>query len=96
MDRAQEEGVPLEPLIEVEQVESALTLVAGGTGATIVSDSLRRAGRIPEGVRTRPFEPPFTETLALVTREDSVVSRATEEIMSLVRRSISGPAHRRS
>ncbi|RKS10789.1 DNA-binding transcriptional LysR family regulator [Nocardiopsis sp. Huas11] len=96
LDRAQREGVALEPLIEVEQVESALTLVAGGTGATIVSASLRRARRIPKGVRTHPFEPRFTETLALVTREDSVVSRATEEIMSLVRRSISGPAHRPS
>lgn len=96
LDRAQREGIVLEPAIEVEQVESALTLVAGGTGATIVSASIKRAGKIPEAVRTCSFEPRFNETLALVTREDAVVSRATEEIMSLVRHSISGPAQRRS
>ncbi|MBE1515146.1 LysR family transcriptional regulator [Nesterenkonia halotolerans] len=95
LDRAQQAGHALEPLIEVEQVESALTLVANGTGATVVSDSLRRAGRIPDGVEVYPFEPPLLETLALVRRKDTVVSRATTEMMSLVREFIHGPRHHR-
>lgn len=91
LDRAHQAGLPLEPLIEVEQVESALTLVANGTGTTIVSDSLRRAGRIPNGVHVYPFDPPFRETIALISREDGVVSRATTEMIALVREFIHGP-----
>ena len=91
LDRAQSIGVPLDPLIEVEQVESALSLVAGGTGATIVSDSIRRMGRIPPEVNAYHFEPRFTETIALITRTDGVVSRATQEIISLVRSTIARP-----
>lgn len=89
--RAQAEGVQMTPLIEVEQAETALSLVAAGAGATIISDSIVRSGRVPHGVQTFPFAEPFEETLALVTRHDVPVSRATRKIMDLIRQSITGP-----
>ncbi|MFC7402927.1 LysR family transcriptional regulator [Citricoccus sp. GCM10030269] len=90
LDRAQGEGMRLEPIIEVEQADSALTLVSAGTGATIVSGSLVRAGRIPENVQVFPFREPLTETLALISRDDAPVSLATREIMDLTRRLVAG------
>lgn len=91
LDRAQRSGVRLEPMIEVEQADSALTLVAAGTGATMVSGSLVRAGRIPENVRIFPFRDPLLEKLALVSRDDAPVSLATRKITDLVRRLVVGP-----
>lgn len=91
LERAQAQGVLLDPIIEVEQVESALSLVAAGTGATLVSDSLRRKGKIPSGVDVYPFRESFTETIALIARNDSVVSLATQEIIRLVRKTIERP-----
>lgn len=84
-------GISITPTIEVEQADSALSLVASGIGATIVSASLKRADRIPENVQTWSFREVFTESLALVTRENTHVSRATSALMKLVRESLMVP-----
>lgn len=89
--RAQQAGLSVEPWVEVEQAETALSLVASGTGATLVSASLVRAGRIPSGVRLHPFREPFAETLALATRPDAPISTASREIMDRIRAGIVGP-----
>jgi DNA-binding transcriptional LysR family regulator len=94
-ERAQAQGILLDPIIEVEQVESALSLVAAGIGATIVSDSIRRKGKIPTDVNVYPFQENFTETIALITRSDFEVSRATQEIIRLVRKTIERPPEAR-
>jgi DNA-binding transcriptional LysR family regulator len=88
LDRAHAAGVRIEPTIEVEQVETALTLVAQGVGATLVSGSIVRSGALPEGVTSYPFAEPFEETIALVTRQGSPISRATSTIAELAKRSI--------
>lgn len=88
LDRAQGAGVRIEPVIEVEQVETALSLVAQGAGATIVSASIVRAGAVPDGVDTYPFAVPFEESLAIVTRQGAPISRATSIIVELAKRSI--------
>jgi len=88
LDRAQAAGVRIEPAIEVEQVESALSLVAQGVGATLVSASIVRSGGLPDGVESYPFAEPFEETIALVTRQGGSISRATSIIADLAKRSI--------
>ncbi|WP_152346037.1 LysR family transcriptional regulator [Brevibacterium sp. CFH 10365] len=90
-DRAQGEGVRPQPTIEVEHVESALSLVAAGVGGTLVSASLVRNRRLPKGVRTFEFAEPFEETLALIKREGSGLSLATKTIVELVRETIAPP-----
>lgn len=96
LDRAQSAGLTLVPSIEVEHVETALSLVAQGAGGTIVSRSLLRAGRIPRSVRTFAFAEPFEETIALIKRQNSAVSPATRTITDLVRRTVTGPRRRRA
>lgn len=93
LDRAQGQGMRLEPIIEVEQVDSALALVSAHTGATVVSGSLARAGRIPDNVRVFPFREPLRETVALISRSDAPISRATREIMGVIRRLVVEPPH---
>lgn len=91
-DRAQSAGHRPSAAIEVEHVESALSLVAAGVGGTIVSASLVRSRRLPRGVRTFEFEEPFEETLALIKRQGAVLSLATTTIVELVRETITPPA----
>lgn len=88
MDRAHAAGLRVEPEIEVEHARAALSLVAAGAGATIVSASIVRSAAVPDGVDTYPFEEPFQETIALVTRRGAPVSRATQVIVGTVRRTI--------
>ncbi|WP_313817443.1 LysR family transcriptional regulator [Citricoccus sp.] len=91
LNRAQSQGMRLAPAIEVEQVDSALALVSAGMGATVVSGSLVRAGRLPANVEAYPFEDPLRESVALVSRNDAPISRATREIMAVIRRLIVEP-----
>jgi DNA-binding transcriptional LysR family regulator len=82
-DRAQRAGVRLEPMIEVENVESALALVARGLGDTLVSRAVAASAVFPSRVLTVPFADPFFETIAAITREDAALSPATAELLRL-------------
>lgn len=84
----QEQGITLNPVIEVEQVEIALKLVEKGTGITLVSASLVRSGQVPEGVRVVPFSPPITETLAIAYRQGRNLSPATMEMVRQVKQAV--------
>ncbi|MBG6219088.1 DNA-binding transcriptional LysR family regulator [Arthrobacter sp. CAN_A6] len=82
-ERAQLAGVRLEPMIEVENVESALALVARGVGDTIVSRAIAVNAVFPPEVFTVPFADPFYETIAVITREDAALSPVTSELLRL-------------
>lgn len=82
-DRAQAAGVRLDPLIEVENVDSALDLVKRGMGETIASRSVVRHSSFPAGLHTTPFADPFYETIALIKRRDSTLSPGTAELAQL-------------
>lgn len=82
-ERAQMAGVRLEPMIEVEQVESALSLVARGIGDTIASRAVTLSPVCPSTVGTVSFDPPLYDTIAFVQRESAVLSPATQEIARL-------------
>lgn len=85
-ERAQLEGISLSAQIEVEHVETALSIVAGGSGDTIVSRAVTRSKGFPDGLHTVGFEDPMYDTIAMVQRTGSVLSPATREIARLARR----------
>lgn len=82
-DRAQLEGVRIEPLIEVEHVELALNLVSRGVGDTIVARAVANSPLCPPSVLTVSFEQPLWDTVALIQKQSSVLSPATREISRL-------------
>ncbi|WP_375387979.1 LysR family transcriptional regulator [uncultured Amnibacterium sp.] len=83
LERASLAGVHLDAMVEVEQVESALTLVAAGVGDTFVSRAVAESGACPPQVRFVPFAEPLHDTIALVQRDGATLSPATAELVRL-------------
>src|SRR5690606_15824558 len=82
-ERAQLAGAKIEPWIEVEHVEAALTLAAEGVGDTIVSSAVARSRWFPPGLGSTGFADPLYDTIALVRRQGSVLSPAADELARL-------------
>ncbi|MET3923705.1 LysR family transcriptional regulator [Arthrobacter sp. UYEF20] len=87
-ERAQLLGLKIDPDIEVEHVETALSLVATGAADTIVSRTIAEAPTFPSNIKTVPFKEPLYDTLALVQREASYLSPATRKIAELAERTL--------
>ena len=92
LERAHLAGVKLEPWIEVEHVESALDLVMRGIGDTIVCTAVVNSSACPAGLLTTSFAAPLYDTIALIKRENAVLSPATREFARLAQRSLMGRA----
>lgn len=86
LERARLQGLTIEPSVEVEHVETALSLVAAGTADTIVSRSIAESEGFPPGIRTFPFAEPMHDTIALVQREGVLLSPATRKLAELAER----------
>lgn len=86
LERARLQGRTIEPAVEVEHVETALSLVAAGTADTIVSRSVAESEGFPAGIRTFPFAEPMHDTIALVQREGVLLSPATRRLAELAER----------
>ena len=84
--RAQQEGVTLRPVIEVEDMEAALQLVARGLADTVVARAVLRTMRGVRSLHHAPFAPPMWETFAFISRRDAPVSPATRALVELVER----------
>jgi DNA-binding transcriptional LysR family regulator len=86
LERSQNAGVPLVPVVEVESPASALALAARGVGDTVISLPLARylgyAGRL----HWVSLDPPLYETFAFITRHDAHLSPATRVLMRLASR----------
>lgn len=105
-ERAQLEGLKIEPIIEVEHVESALKLVARGVGDTIIARAVAESATCPPEVKTVSFAEPIYDTIAFIQRTSTVLSPAARELARRARStllaSVSDPAmrlakpHRRS
>lgn len=78
--RAQVAGVRLEPMIEVENIDSALGLVSRGVGDTIVSKAVTRHSIFPANVQTVGFAEPIFDTIALITRQNATLSPVTAKL----------------
>lgn len=85
-DRAQLAGLKLEPWIEVEHVEAALSLVQRGIGDTVLARAVAESPACPANLRTVGFREPLHDTIALVRRRGAVLSPATRELADLAQR----------
>lgn len=86
LGRARLRGLSLDPDIEVEHVETALSLVATGAADTIVSRAIAQSPAFPPNVVAVPFAEPFHDTIALAQREGAYLSPATQRLADLARR----------
>ncbi|MET4095396.1 LysR family transcriptional regulator [Arthrobacter sp. UYCu712] len=87
-ERAQLRGLNIDPSIEVEHVETALSLVATGAADTIVCRTIAEGPSFPRNIKTVPFAEPLYDTIALVQRESSYLSPATRKIAELAERTL--------
>jgi DNA-binding transcriptional LysR family regulator len=82
---AQREGVTIEPEIDVEDVESALALVAQGFGDTVVSRGVLWSigSRLSKRIGWAPFAEPLYDTFAFAWRRGAQLSPAGREFLAL-------------
>ena len=88
LERARLEGLAIDPAIEVEHVETALSLVATGAADTIVSRTIAESASFPPGVDVVPFADPLYDTIALVQREGAYLSPATRRLADLAQETL--------
>lgn len=81
-ERAQAHGIKLRPRAEVELMELALRLVAGGIGDTYVPSAFTHAPFYPPGLTTVPFEPAMFDTFAIISRPGARLSRGVQELLA--------------
>ncbi|PDQ36211.1 MAG: LysR family transcriptional regulator [Candidatus Lumbricidophila eiseniae] len=88
LERARLKGLRIDPAIEVEHVETALSLVATGAADTIVSRTIAESTSFPPGINLTPFDDPLFDTIALAQRENTDLSPATARIAELAERTL--------
>lgn len=81
-ERAQLAGVHIVPIIEVEESQAALHLVANGVADTFISRAVAERNSRTEGlaVHTTTFAPPMYNTFAVIRRTGVHLSPATAEL----------------
>jgi DNA-binding transcriptional LysR family regulator len=80
-ERAQAEGVRLQPKVEVELKDMALRLVAAGIGDTYLPSAYTRAPYYPAGLTTAPFRPALYDTFAIIARPGTRLSAGVRELL---------------
>ena len=80
---AQNEGVSLRPVVEVESPAVALELARRGIGDTVISLALAQVLGATESLHWTSLDPPVHETFAFVKRRDATPSPATSILMNL-------------
>ena len=83
--RAQNAGVALRPVVEVESPSAALDLAARGVADTVVSLPLAHALGATRTLHWASLDPPLQETFAFVTRRDATLMPAAEVLIRLAR-----------
>jgi LysR family cyn operon transcriptional activator len=80
---AQNVGVSLRPVVEVESPAVALELAERGVGDTVISLALAQALGATASLHWTSLDPPVHETFAFVKRRDATPSPATSILMNL-------------
>lgn len=88
LERARLDGLTIDPAIEVEHVETALSLVASGSADTIVARTIAESASFPPGIRLTPFAEPLYDTIALVQRDGAELSPATRRFAELAEQAL--------
>jgi DNA-binding transcriptional LysR family regulator len=80
-ERAQAQGLQLQPKIEVELKDIALRLVAAGIGDTYLPSAYTHTPYYPEGLSTVRFSPALYDTFAIITRPGARLSAGVRELL---------------
>ena len=80
---AQQAGVRLRPVVEVESPAVALDLARRGVGDTVVTLALARSLGMCPPLHAAPLDPPLVETFAVIRRRGSTLSPATRALLEL-------------
>lgn len=83
-ERADDAGVRLEPVVEVESPDAALDLVLRGVGDTVVSLPLIRELGLDDRLAWVPLDPPLRERYAFITRRGAPPSKAMAALIAIV------------
>jgi DNA-binding transcriptional LysR family regulator len=81
--RAQEAGVTIEPIVEVEYLSAALELAARGVGDVLVPSVVTSNRRFPPGLHHVRFAERIYDSFAFVTRRGAMLSPATAALLKL-------------
>lgn len=82
---AQNAGVAVKPIVEVESPALALALAARGVGDTVISLPLAHALRLTRTLSWNSLDPPLYDTFAFITRRDANLSPAAVVLIRLAR-----------
>jgi DNA-binding transcriptional LysR family regulator len=82
--RAQRQGVPLVPEIEVETGAAALSVAASGVAGAVASVPVAEALGYTKKLTWVSLDPPLVETFAVITRDPGNLSPGTEAMIELV------------
>jgi DNA-binding transcriptional LysR family regulator len=80
-ERARAAGLELHASIEVENLDSAISLAAQGLGATFVQETVARAAWFPANLVAARFDPPLYDTFAFVWRKGHRLPPPTAELL---------------
>ncbi|MDA0179852.1 LysR family transcriptional regulator [Solirubrobacter phytolaccae] len=83
-ERADDAGVRLAPVAEVESPEAALDLVLSGVGDSVVSLALIRELGLTDRLAWVSLEPPLHERYAFITRRGAPPSKAMAALIAIV------------
>jgi DNA-binding transcriptional LysR family regulator len=90
--RAQQAGVRLEPIIEVEEVSVALDLAARGLGDTLVDSQIATGPNFPRGLRTVEFSEPLYDTFAFISRRGAPLSPGVRVVVQAIEERVGAQA----
>lgn len=93
MARAQNAGVTIDPMVEVESPAAALALADRGVGDTMISLPLAHALGRTESLHWNSLDPPLYETFAFIKRRDAHLSPATQILMRLAKQRLAQLPH---
>jgi LysR family transcriptional regulator, cyn operon transcriptional activator len=82
--RAQRLGHPLVPDIEVETGAAALSIAASGVAGAVASVPIAEALGYAKKLTWVSLDPPLIETFAVITRDPTSLSPATEAMIGLI------------
>ncbi|MGP0224115.1 LysR family transcriptional regulator [Paenarthrobacter sp. NCHU4564] len=82
-ERAQAQGIAFTPDIEVETGSAALAVAAAGTAAAVASIPVAQALGYTDKLHWVSLEPPLIETFAIITRDPTSLSPATQALIKL-------------
>jgi DNA-binding transcriptional LysR family regulator len=88
VQRAQEAGLAIEPVIDIDDLEVALDLAARGVADTVISKAIASSRNFPQGLGTTSFDEPIYETLAFITRRETVLSPAMRALLRVAERQL--------